>query len=614
MSSLSVNGLGFSGLASGIDTSSLITGILAIQQQQITNLQTKVKSITAQQTAFDAVESDILDLQNQTTALSQSVNGAFDGSTATPSDPTLVTAAAGSGATPGVYSFTINHLAQPEQVASQGFAVPTSAIAQGVYQIRVGTGTTTSITIDSTNDTLQGLASAINNASGDVTASVVNDGSSSGGQPYQLLLTSNVSGAANTVSVAFIPGAGSGTTPNFISTVAGASNTSTASFSSNAGSASYTGATNNTYTFTVANGGNVSGGAVTLNYTDSTGANTGTITLNGNGTYQNVAQGLQIAVGPGTLTTGDTFTVTPSISTVQQATDASLSIGSGAGALTITNDSNTVNNLINGVTLNLLSANPSEPVSVTVANNTTAATTAIQNFVTSYNTLISAVNTQTAYNATTQTGGELLGDSDVTSIMNQISSAVNGVVAGLGPQINNLSAIGVTVNSDGTLSLDSTTLSQALSGQLPGVTYANVKQLFALVGQSSNNGVQFLLGTDNTQASATPYQLNITQAATQGSIASSQALNSTTSIGSGTNTLILDVNGQTSDPLTLATGNYTPQQIVEQLQNLINNDAALSGNQVVVSLNGGLCRSRHRCMDRTRRCRLPVVRPQVPCI
>ena len=48
--------------------------MLAIQQQQVQTLQNNVQQITAQKTAFDDIESKVLDLQTQTDALSQSVN------------------------------------------------------------------------------------------------------------------------------------------------------------------------------------------------------------------------------------------------------------------------------------------------------------------------------------------------------------------------------------------------------------------------------------------------------------------------------------------------------------------------------------------------------------
>ena len=73
----------------------------------------------------------------------------------------------------------IHSLAQAQQIASQGFADPDSAITHGTFGIQVGTGSQTEIAIDATNDTVQGLVDSINASDADVTASIVNDGSSS---------------------------------------------------------------------------------------------------------------------------------------------------------------------------------------------------------------------------------------------------------------------------------------------------------------------------------------------------------------------------------------------------------------------------------------------------
>src|SRR5439155_17816627 len=94
------------------------------------------------------------------------------------SDQSLVTAAAGNGATPGVYNVRVNSLARAHQIASQGFDSADSTITQGTLQLKVGSGATT-ITIDSTNNTLQGLANAINGSGVGVAAAIINDGSNS---------------------------------------------------------------------------------------------------------------------------------------------------------------------------------------------------------------------------------------------------------------------------------------------------------------------------------------------------------------------------------------------------------------------------------------------------
>jgi flagellar hook-associated protein 2 len=577
--------LTITGLASGIDTNAIIQQLVAVQQKQVANLQNQQSAITTQQTTFQQIESDLLDLQTQASSLSNSINGVFDSRTVTSNDQSVATGAASADAKPGVYSFKVDSLAQAQVIASQGYTSPASTITQGTFSFQVGSGPVTSVTIDGSNNTLQGLASAINASGGGVTASVVNDGS--GSQPYRLLLASNATGTANAINITSTPGADSGgaSQPVFNATyvgnaVAGAANTSTSAAVSNSGAGNYTGTSNDTYTFTVTNGGTVgSSNGIILSYADSTGANTGTITLNSGdvGVAQNVTQGLQLAFGAGTLVTGDTFTVNAYSPDVQQAADASVTVGSGPGALTVTSPTNQVNGVIPGVTLNLLAANPSQPVSLTVAADTGSISTAIQNFVKSYNSVVAAINSATSYDTTTNTAGPLLGNADVNSIQRQLATAVGGVVPGLSGA-NNLTAIGITANADGTLSLDSSTLTNVLSGNEPGVSLGDVQNLFTLSGKSNIPGVQFVAGGNNTVASATPYQVVVTQAATQGSVTGNSELVAPVTIGSGGDTFTISVDGGTDQTITIPEGYYTPLQLAEVIQARVAVNSALAGN------------------------------------
>ena len=241
------------GLATGLDTSSIIQGLLAIDNQHVTDLQTKQSQVTAEQTAFQTIDAQLLALQAATTPLSLTQNSVFDGLTATSSDPTQVTAAASTGATPGVYSVQVNALATAQEIASQGFSDADAAVTQGTFQIQVGAGAAATVTVDGTNDTLQGLADAINNAGAGVTASVVNDGS--GNDPYRLLLTSNQSGADNAIQITnnLAADGGGAVNPVFNSNYVGAAVTSasyngTSTPTANTGAGGYTGTSNNTYT------------------------------------------------------------------------------------------------------------------------------------------------------------------------------------------------------------------------------------------------------------------------------------------------------------------------------------------------------------------------------
>jgi flagellar hook-associated protein 2 len=584
------------GLATGLNTDQIIQGLLAVQQAQVTLLQNNQQAVTAQETAFKTVEAQMLSLQGSLSNLAASFNGAFDGRTVTSSNTNAITAAASSNVTPGVYTVQVNSLARAEQIASQGYDNTNSTITQGTLQLKVGAGPTTTITIDNTNNTLQGLVNAINNANGGVTASQVNDGSGNGNQPYRLLLTANQGGAANTITVTNNLAASNAAAAkpvfdsNFVGPVdLGANYTGTATPTANTGAGGYTGTSNNTYTFTVTSSGTVgTDNNLQIVYTDSTGANTGTLTLNSGdaGVAKNVAQGLQVQFGAGTLVAGQTFTVKAYTPVVQQAASASVTLGSGSGALTVQSPTNQVNNLINGVTLQLQATTAGQPVTLTVGNDTAAAQKAILGFVQAYNGLSQAIKSQTSYDSQTGIAAPLLGNSDMLQMQNQLNDILGGAVAGGNPRMNNLGALGITLDDQGQLQVDQTKLSNALSGQVTGVTLNDVRNLFALAGNSNNVGVQFITGSSKTKASATPYQVNVTQAATQGSATVTNPLAASTVITANNNTFNLTLDGAASGTLTLNLGTYTPQALAQEVQTEINSAQSLLGRQVSVSLNG----------------------------
>jgi flagellar hook-associated protein 2 len=97
--------------------------------------------------------------------------------------------------------------------------------------------------------------------------------------------------------------------------------------------------------------------------------------------------------------------------------------------------------------------------------------------------------------------------------------------------------------------------------------------------------VQFIAGTDQTNASSTPYTVNITQAATQASVAATNPLGTSTQIDSSNDTLTLSLDGQNTT-LTLANGDYTQTALAQMLQSAINSDTDLAGRQISVSVQG----------------------------
>src|SRR5579864_667279 len=99
------------GLASGLNTNQIIQGLLAIDQGQITNLTNQENTVTSRQAAYKQMEADLLALQSQISTLANPRKSAFNALKATPSDTSVLSAAASSNATPGVYNLQVNSLA-----------------------------------------------------------------------------------------------------------------------------------------------------------------------------------------------------------------------------------------------------------------------------------------------------------------------------------------------------------------------------------------------------------------------------------------------------------------------------------------------------------------------
>ncbi|HEY1393401.1 MAG TPA: flagellar filament capping protein FliD, partial [Methylibium sp.] len=141
----------------------------------------------------------------------------------------------------------------------------------------------------------------------------------------------------------------------------------------------------------------------------------------------------------------------------QAATNAQATIN----GLAIQSDSNTLSNVLSGVTLQLNSAT-SSPATVTVAPNTGAASTAINSFVSAYNALNSFLTTQTAYNAATKTAAPLQGDSTAIGLKFSMRTLLMGNGGG-SSVFARLGDVGFSTAKDGTLSVDSTKLTAALA-------------------------------------------------------------------------------------------------------------------------------------------------------
>jgi flagellar hook-associated protein 2 len=148
----------------------------------------------------------------------------------------------------------------------------------------------------------------------------------------------------------------------------------------------------------------------------------------------------------------------------------------------LSSTTNTVSSPLPGVTLNLLAANPAKPVTISVGPDTAGITQTINDFVSAYNSAIGSVNSQ--FKASANSGaGPLANNSALRSLQSSLLSDVTFSVTGNNGVVN-LASIGIDLQNDGTLSVDISKLSSALSTQ-----FADVKTFFqsGVAGGFGNN-------------------------------------------------------------------------------------------------------------------------------
>lgn len=172
-----------------------------------------------------------------------------------------------------------------------------------------------------------------------------------------------------------------------------------------------------------------------------------------------------------------------------QGLDAQLTVNGVA----MTSPSNTVTNAIPGVTFQLLAADPSTPVQVEITNDTSDVTSAVESFVSAYNTVIGDLNTQEGDDSSGDPE-PLYGNSNIALMQESLGDAINASVSGSG--INSFAALGITVNDDGTLSLNTDTLTAALDNDYQGVV--NFFQGADSIGEQFSNVLSGLSSSSPT--------------------------------------------------------------------------------------------------------------------
>ncbi len=145
---------------------------------------------------------------------------------------------------------------------------------------------------------------------------------------------------------------------------------------------------------------------------------------------------------------------TVNMTEVDAAADAALFID----GLEVSAASNVVADAIEGVSIDLVAAQPGTVYDLVVGFDTEAARDQIRAFVEGYNELVGTLSSQTAFDADTLIAAPLFGESAVRNLVFDLRSTVGSIADGTSSPFRALTEIGISTNLDGTLTLDESVL------------------------------------------------------------------------------------------------------------------------------------------------------------
>ena len=191
------------GINSNLDTQDIINKMVSLEARSMDLVEAK-KQIEEQKLAsFQELKNRLQTFKSVTTTLNTEsrfvANKSVFSNNSFSDSNKVVDITTTSSATSGTYSLIINNLATESKLITSGYAETTTSIASGTVTIVIGSSASATITINSTNNTLDGLRLAVNNLGLDIKASFLNDGDAT--NPYRLLISGTQTGSSGTVTM-----------------------------------------------------------------------------------------------------------------------------------------------------------------------------------------------------------------------------------------------------------------------------------------------------------------------------------------------------------------------------------------------------------------------------
>ncbi|MCK9997068.1 MAG: flagellar filament capping protein FliD [Candidatus Krumholzibacteria bacterium] len=349
-----MSSVSFSGLATGLDTASIVAQLVEIRRRPVYRLENRLADFQKQLTALSTLKTKLLALQEAGSRLDTVRE--FNALAATSTNDGILTATAGPTAAPGSYDIIVQSLATARKDISQGYSSPDDTIGEGTVWFSVGGGSTPLMIEAGT--TLAEFKDLINNSVDGVSASLINDGSD--GDSYYLVLRGENEGTAGDFNV---------------------------------------------------NASALNGGTP------------------------------------------------PVLTNTQAATDAQLTID----GIAVTAGSNQPDDVISGLTLNLLDADPGTTVRIQVDMDGTEVEESIKALVDTYNDLFSFIQEQAGPD------GDLHGHPTLRSVANRLENIFTSPLEGGLGSLSMLWEVGITMGEDRQLLWDSSKFQTALQADFSGV-------------------------------------------------------------------------------------------------------------------------------------------------
>jgi flagellar capping protein FliD len=342
-----------------------------------------------------------------------------------------------------------------------------------------------------------------------------------------------------------------------------------------------------TYTFTALKSGSIGvTKGLEIQWEDNKG-NTGVLKVGGDsytvGSPIEFDAGLSLVLGEGSMFETDSFNFRTYSPVIQPPQDAEIRLGATemGGGLVITNSTNELEDVIDGVRLNLLSVSE-KPVTVSIRGDTESALASIREFADTYNSMLTYFKDVSKYVPDSGESGPLQGDRNLPKIQRETNGIFIDPIFGIENDKNMLISIGLKINQEGLIDIDEDKLTSAINENL--TTVAN---LFRSWGSIDNSAVIYLSSTEKTKTSGPKgYDIDISGAASKGFYATKPS-NQPVVINDENKEIFVTVNGRESESIELEAGTWSMDQLARDLQKKIIIDKNIGKMKVIVTEENG---------------------------